>query len=171
MEPSITGTVLGSTGAVVWEGRAGAKTIAKPIAQRIAILRRTVLGIPNKDTLLCLPCVRRLRGCYCSWGHSVSMARKDILLLLGGGDRHSIGQADRVAEIVSGDPKVFPALIAGLWSGDPLVRMRAAFLPACSILLRRAYSLHGRVGEPETEARYGPECERSTVVFHCRTSK
>jgi len=37
-----------------------------------------------------------------------------------------IGQADRVAAMVSDDAKLFPELIAGLWSADPLVRMRAA---------------------------------------------
>lgn len=52
--------------------------------------------------------------------------RKDILVLLGGGDRRTIGRADQVAAMVSSDPELFPGLIAGLWSGDPLVRMRAA---------------------------------------------
>jgi len=37
-----------------------------------------------------------------------------------------IGQSDRVATMVAGDAKLFPVLIAGLWSADPLVRMRAA---------------------------------------------
>src|SRR5271166_279661 len=54
------------------------------------------------------------------------MARKNILALLSGGDRRMIGQADRVAAMVSDDAKLFPELIAGLWSADPLVRMRAA---------------------------------------------
>jgi hypothetical protein len=49
-----------------------------------------------------------------------------ILTLLQGGDRRSIGRADEVAAIVSKDPGLFPELIAGLWSGSPLVRMRAA---------------------------------------------
>jgi hypothetical protein len=52
--------------------------------------------------------------------------RQDILALLRGGDRRSIGHSDRVAAIVSKDPKLFPELIAGMWSSDPLVRMRAA---------------------------------------------
>ncbi len=52
--------------------------------------------------------------------------RKDILVLLEGGDRRTIGQADRVAKMVCRDPKLFPELIAGLWADDPLVRMRAA---------------------------------------------
>jgi hypothetical protein len=54
------------------------------------------------------------------------MPRKNILLLLQGGDRRAIGRSDQVAAIVSKDPGLFPNLIAGLWSEDPLVRMRAA---------------------------------------------
>ncbi len=37
-----------------------------------------------------------------------------------------IGRSDQVAAIVSKEPGLFPKLIAGLWSEDPLVRMRAA---------------------------------------------
>ena len=54
------------------------------------------------------------------------MARKNILTLLMGGDRRSIGRADEVAVIVSKDLTLFPYLIAGLESEDRLVRMRAA---------------------------------------------
>lgn len=54
------------------------------------------------------------------------MAQNDIVALLEGGDRRSIGRADRVAAMVSENPKLFPKLIAGLWWTDPLVRMRAA---------------------------------------------
>lgn len=54
------------------------------------------------------------------------MTRKSILHLLQGGDRRTIGRADKVAAIVSQDPRLFPQLMAGLWSEDPLVRMRAA---------------------------------------------
>jgi hypothetical protein len=54
------------------------------------------------------------------------MQRKSILRLLSGGDRRSIGRADRVAEMVCRDPRLFPELMAGLWSEDALVRMRAA---------------------------------------------
>jgi hypothetical protein len=49
-----------------------------------------------------------------------------ILLLLEGGDRRTIGRADQVAAIVAKSLKLFPTLIAGLWSADPLIRMRAA---------------------------------------------
>ena len=54
------------------------------------------------------------------------MPRKNILPLLEGGNRRTIGRSDQVAAIVSKDPGLFPRLIAGLWSEDPLVRMRAA---------------------------------------------
>ncbi len=54
------------------------------------------------------------------------MPRKNILLLLAGGDRRTIGRSDQAVAIVSRDPRLFPGLIAGLWSEDPLVRMRAA---------------------------------------------
>ena len=54
------------------------------------------------------------------------MPRKNILALLEGGDRRTIGRADAVAEMVSDDLALFPALIEGLWSADELVRMRAA---------------------------------------------
>lgn len=37
-----------------------------------------------------------------------------------------IGRSDEVAAMVSEAPELFPELIAGLWSEDPLVRMRAA---------------------------------------------
>src|SRR5712672_1873 len=54
------------------------------------------------------------------------MPRKNILTLLQGGDRRTIGRSDQVAEMVSGDAKLFPKLITGLWSAEALMRMRAA---------------------------------------------
>ncbi len=54
------------------------------------------------------------------------MPRKNFLLLLQGGDRRAIGRADQVAAAVIKNPQLFPELIAGLWSEDRLVRMRAA---------------------------------------------
>jgi hypothetical protein len=54
------------------------------------------------------------------------MRRTDVLLLLRGGDRRTIGPSDQVAAAVAENPKLFPKLIGGLWSPDPLVRMRAA---------------------------------------------
>jgi HEAT repeat protein len=50
----------------------------------------------------------------------------NLLRLLEGGDRRTIGRADLVAAMVSKDPGLFPELIKGLWSDDALVRMRAA---------------------------------------------
>jgi hypothetical protein len=54
------------------------------------------------------------------------MPPRDSLDLLKGGDRRTIGRSDHAAAIVSRDPSQFPRLIAGLWSEDPLLRMRAA---------------------------------------------
>ena len=53
------------------------------------------------------------------------MRSHKILGQLEGGDRRSVGRADEVAALVSRNPKLFPRLFAGLWSDDPLVRMRA----------------------------------------------
>src|SRR5258708_5310371 len=68
---------------------------------------------------------KKVREALCGvfWGSS--MARKNILPLLAGGDRRTIGRADQVAAMVSKAPKLFPGLIAGMWSEDALVRMRA----------------------------------------------
>jgi hypothetical protein len=51
---------------------------------------------------------------------------KNLLTLLEGGDRRSIGRADQVALAVSRNRALFPTLMRGWWSDDPLVRMRAA---------------------------------------------
>src|ERR1700683_1416797 len=51
---------------------------------------------------------------------------KNILQLLEGGDGRSIGPADRVVSLVSKNPKLFPKIVAGLWSADRLVGMRGA---------------------------------------------
>jgi hypothetical protein len=51
---------------------------------------------------------------------------KNILALLEGGDRRSIGRADEVATAVSKNHALFSTLMQGWWSEDPLVRMRAA---------------------------------------------
>jgi hypothetical protein len=55
-----------------------------------------------------------------------SMQRPNILAHLEGGDRRSIGRSDQVAAIVAKNHALFPELIKGWWSADPLVRMRAA---------------------------------------------
>jgi len=54
------------------------------------------------------------------------MPRQNILALLEGGDRRSIGRSDQVAAIVSKNQALFAELIKGWRSEDPLVRMRAA---------------------------------------------
>ena len=54
------------------------------------------------------------------------MVKAGILNLLKGGDRRSTGQSDRVVAMVGKNPSLLPDLIAGIWSDDPLVRMRAA---------------------------------------------
>src|SRR5216684_3607010 len=54
------------------------------------------------------------------------MPRTSIADLLSGGDRRSLGRADLVATMVAENPRLFPELIAGLWSEDRLVRMRTA---------------------------------------------
>jgi hypothetical protein len=51
---------------------------------------------------------------------------KHILEKLGGGDRRSIGNANRVVAEVKGGPALFSQLIEGLFNDDPLIRMRAA---------------------------------------------
>src|SRR5713226_2242600 len=60
------------------------------------------------------------------WCQFLFMPPKNILSRLEGADRRTIGRSDEVAAIVSKNPELFPRLIAGLWSEDPLVRMRAA---------------------------------------------
>lgn len=54
------------------------------------------------------------------------MPPKKIPALLAGSDRRSIGRSDHVAELVLKRPALFLQLMEGLWSEDPLIRMRAA---------------------------------------------
>jgi len=54
------------------------------------------------------------------------MPRKHVVRLLQGGDRRMIGRSDEVAVMVSQAPELFPELMVGLWSQDPLVRTRTA---------------------------------------------
>lgn len=49
-----------------------------------------------------------------------------LLTLLEGGDRRSLGRAGEVVAMVAKNPRLFRQLIAGLWSDDPIVRMRAS---------------------------------------------
>ena len=52
--------------------------------------------------------------------------RLNLLTLLAGGDRRSLGRANSVVTMVLANVKLFPQLFAGLWDDDPVVRMRAA---------------------------------------------
>jgi hypothetical protein len=54
------------------------------------------------------------------------LASENILKLMAGGHRRSIGRADEVAARVRKEPRLFPQLLAGLWSEEAVVRMRAA---------------------------------------------
>ena len=55
------------------------------------------------------------------------MPETKILELLKGGNRRSIGRSDQVVAKVSNNlQQLFPRLIVGLWSKDPLIRMRSA---------------------------------------------
>jgi hypothetical protein len=54
------------------------------------------------------------------------MARQEILELLTGGDRRSLGRSGEVVRMVSERPEAFADLTEFLWHSDPVVRMRAA---------------------------------------------
>ena len=49
-----------------------------------------------------------------------------ILARLGGSDRRSIGDADRVAEEIAEDSNLFRIVLEGMLDDDPVIRMRAA---------------------------------------------
>lgn len=46
--------------------------------------------------------------------------------MLESGDRRTIGRSEQIAALVSKNSALFPQLIAGLWSDNELIRMRAA---------------------------------------------
>jgi hypothetical protein len=52
--------------------------------------------------------------------------RKNILGVLGRGDRRSIGQANQLAALAAQRLEIFGQLIEALWDPEPVVRMRAA---------------------------------------------
>jgi len=56
----------------------------------------------------------------------VTVSSNTLLNKLTGGDRRSIGQSNQVVALVLKRPTLFPQLMQGLWSSDPLIRMRAA---------------------------------------------
>ena len=53
-------------------------------------------------------------------------AELSVLQLLSGGDRRSIGEANRVAAMARDQPELIKALIRGIESADPVLRMRCA---------------------------------------------
>jgi HEAT repeat protein len=53
------------------------------------------------------------------------LAVDDILQKLTGSDRRSIGRVGEVVATVLENPQLFDSLFAGLFSADPLIRMRA----------------------------------------------
>jgi hypothetical protein len=50
----------------------------------------------------------------------------DVLRKLEGGDRRSIGRANKVVADVLNDPSLFEAVFNGMLSDDPIIRMRSA---------------------------------------------
>jgi hypothetical protein len=54
------------------------------------------------------------------------LSSNELLNNLTGGDRRSIGQSNEVVALVLKRPALFPQLMQGLWSSDPVIRMRAA---------------------------------------------
>jgi len=54
------------------------------------------------------------------------MPEENLIRLLKGGDRRSLGRANQIAARVAKNSALFPQLMAGLWSEDPVVCMRAA---------------------------------------------
>ncbi|MEK9136884.1 MAG: hypothetical protein AAB393_07160 [Bacteroidota bacterium] len=54
------------------------------------------------------------------------MKKADLLKMLGGGDRRSIGKSEEVVAEVLADARLFDPLFNAMLADDPLVRMRAA---------------------------------------------
>ena len=52
--------------------------------------------------------------------------KNDLVEMLEGGDRRSIGRANEVVDIVLADPKRFAEIFEAMLHADPVVRMRAA---------------------------------------------
>ncbi len=50
----------------------------------------------------------------------------EILELLQGGDRRSIGQANNIVKMVQENPACFKLLFQGFYESDPIIRMRTA---------------------------------------------
>lgn len=54
------------------------------------------------------------------------MKRGTLLKMLAGGDRRSVGRSEEAAAEVLANPLLFPELVRGMASGDPVVAMRSA---------------------------------------------
>lgn len=57
---------------------------------------------------------------------TATKALHPILMMLSGGDRRSIGRANEAVVMVLDEPELFDPLFAGMFSADPVVRMRSA---------------------------------------------
>jgi len=88
--------------------------------------------------------------------------RRNILPLLEGGDRRTLGRSDQVAAIVSAHPRFFPNLIAGLWSAHPVVPMRAADA------MEKVTRMHGELLQPYKKELLGlmTEAEQQELRWH-----
>jgi hypothetical protein len=53
-------------------------------------------------------------------------ARKNLALLLKGGDRRSLGRTKLVVKLALKNAKLFPQLLECMWSDNPVLRMRVA---------------------------------------------
>jgi hypothetical protein len=69
------------------------------------------------------------------------MAQPTLFSMLQGGDRRSLGNANRAVTLVLGQPSRVPELLECLWSDDAVVRMRAADA-AEKIAVQRPELLH-----------------------------
>src|SRR5271169_3720651 len=70
----------------------------------------------------------------------------DILRELAGGDRRSIGKADRVVEQILKTPALFAGVVEGFTHVDPVIRMR------CADVAEKVSSVHPEWLEPHKQA-------------------
>ena len=81
---------------------------------------RPQVPVPQSFTIAISELRKRFRATVCF------LMPKDIVAMLRGGDRRSIGRSTEVVRAVGANPQLFAGLIAALCSDDPLIRMRAA---------------------------------------------
>ena len=58
--------------------------------------------------------------------HERQLSKKELLVLLQGGDRRSIGKVDDVIKLIKKSPSLFSDLFEGFYSDSSIVRMRTA---------------------------------------------